>query len=379
MTSRPGIRIGLLVFGLIMGLTAEACPDTDAGCWRAQGERFLAAGAIDNALFALERAAMIRPDNLETLQLYAQALAAGGAQDSAYALLGNIAPVSAPGLAREILNTPRLIRPSIEWGLAYSTNRAQQPRLDSLHLDLPGGGVQLPLAEPRQPRPGLLYGMFAMLPWASQGTLHAQLQTSPDGNFGHGWLRVENAIDADGAWRWRADGLRRLDNGYQLSTAVARRWLPFSRLQAEAELGLRQETGSTHYHWTDARVAILGAMGPLQALASITRAIAINGEPPGSDQWRMTASLFGERRLDNTDVALVMGLQMLRDDETFHPWLAHGARRWQAAGQISLRARHHVAERWHLWGQALHEERRSNIALYAYRRSEIWIGLGYAF
>lgn len=151
----------------------ETACDADPGFHAHRGLLLMQAGWLQEAATALEKSLLLAPDQPGVQLDYAQALAQLGQRASARQLVATVAarPDIEPNL-RQWLETGLLPEAArwqwstlVQTSLGYDSNLTSATYTDTLTLFLPGGPVQVSLADSERPRSG--YGLKTRL--ATQG------------------------------------------------------------------------------------------------------------------------------------------------------------------------------------------------------------------
>lgn len=151
----------------------ETACDANPGFHAHRGLLLMQAGWLQEAATALEKSLLLAPDQPGVQLDYAQALGQLGQRASARQLVATVAarPDIAPNL-RQWLETGLLPEAArwqwstlVQTSLGYDSNQTSATYTDTLTLFLPGGPVQVSLADSERPRSG--YGLKTRL--ATQG------------------------------------------------------------------------------------------------------------------------------------------------------------------------------------------------------------------
>ncbi|WP_313074036.1 tetratricopeptide repeat protein [Melaminivora sp.] len=358
----------------------------------AQARAALEQGQWLQAELLLERILMLHPNDAQAMLQLAMVLAARDKPASAQALIAALrddertsaahrqrlqallqsgsqpSPVQDAALARAGAPGDGSSG-QIVWSLGHSRNPLARPRAETLVLTLPGGSVELPLAD--RPRPAALASVLLHQRWAGGLELLASAQgTGADGAHAGARLALAAPLHAAAGLYWNLssqqglDGARRHSAGLLLSPrnaagqggaapggATLYSLALFSEAQgARRGLALRAQRGLGALTlgaaplrvdgWAEWEHALGAAPGTLRAGAQAQWSWA-----PG---WQLHAQLDAQRDLRG-----------------YSPLLRHGAARAIASGYLALQ--HQWATPW-LGGQwaasAYVSRRRSNLALF---------------
>ena len=219
----------------------ETACDADPGFHAHRGLLLMQAGWLQEAATALEKSLLLAPDQPGVQLDYAQALAQLGQRASARQLVATVAarPDIEPNL-RQWLETGLLPNPArwqwstlVQNSLGYDSNLTSATYTDTLTLFLPGGPVQVSLADSERPRSG--YGLKTR--FATQGVHPA----------GPGLLRLGLSLQAR-----HAQNIQR----NHLSEALAHYDWPLGPVTASVQLSTHhfREVGQYSYADTSWRV-----------------------------------------------------------------------------------------------------------------------------
>jgi len=351
------------VAGVLAGEDCRSAPGS-THCVLQEGERLVEARHYEDAYLLIERALMLNPADMALRAGLARVMAEMGSLDAARALYPS--SVQAQDLGG--------VRQQLDLVLGWSDNRRLQPRLDVLKLTLPDiGNVELKLATPLKPRPGPMLWLGWSAEYADGTQLNTRIVSSPDGNYGNLWARVLLPLKRSSGWWLNAEAYKRLNGESLLALALVHQWSLSWEWQLETQVGFRRDVSLDAIHGEGvlafSRNTPIGQFG-----LQVQRSQTISGDVPGGGQWRYALAYALAGKVNQTHLQLAYQHRQSHDDETYHPWFDHGKPRHQTSNSINLRAEYPLSSSLRYWASFNHERLRSNIALYHYDRSEIWMG-----